>query len=358
MLEHDLAGAGRILGMPVPEGLLDVTDAMSLWLKKLAVDPTLQPWLARAMVLREAGVMVGHIGFHTAPGEEYLRPYAPGGVEFGFTVFSPFLRQGFAREASKALMGWAHQVHGVTSFVLSIRPDNVASQALAAGLGFVRIGSHIDDVDGLEDVLVHILGQPTTSPVSLRFPSSLSTRRLLLRRLQRADAQALCAYRSLPEVARYQSWKTFGPDDAARLLDDQQDRDIGIPGTWLQVAIVEAGTGQLIGDCGLHCLADEPRQFEIGVTLAPSRQGQGYATEALDCLVHYLFTALSARRIFATTDALNDPAAALFRRLGFRQEAHHIEHRAFKGTWTSEFVFALLAREWEMEKGSEKGARK
>jgi RimJ/RimL family protein N-acetyltransferase len=41
--------------------------------------------------------------------------------------------------------------------VLSIRPDNTASQALAAGLGFVRIGSHIDDVDGLEDILVHSL---------------------------------------------------------------------------------------------------------------------------------------------------------------------------------------------------------
>ncbi len=188
--------------------------------------------------------------------------------------------------------------------------------------------------------------------MSLRFPSSLPTRRLLLRRLQRADAQALCAYRSLPEVARYQSWETFGPDDAARLLDDQQDRDIGIPGTWLQVAIVEAGTGQLIGDCGLHCLYDEPRQFEIGVTLAPSRQGQGYATEALECLLHYLFTVLSARRIFATTDALNGPAAALFRRLGFRQEAHHIDHWAFKGTWTSEFVFAILAREWEMRSHS------
>lgn len=180
-----------------------------------------------------------------------------------------------------------------------------------------------------------------------RFPSLLPTRRLLLRRLQRNDAQALCAYRSLPEVARYQSWETFGPDDAARLLDDQQDRDIGIPGTWLQVAIVEAGTGQLIGDCGLHCLADEPRQFEMGVTLSPDRQGQGYATEALECLLHYLFTAVSARRISATTDVLNAPAAALFRRLGFRQEAHHIDHRAYKGTWTSEFVFALLAREWE-----------
>ena len=195
-------------------------------------------------------------------------------------------------------------------------------------------------------------GKETESPVSMRFPSLLPTRSLLLRRLQRDDAQALCAYRSLPEVARYQSWEKFGPDDAARLLDDQKDRDVGIPGTWLQVAIVENGTGQLIGDCGLHCLADEPRQFEIGVTLTPSRQGQGYATEALECLLHYLFTALSARRISAITDALNDPAVALFRRLGFRQEAHHIEQRAYKGTWTSEFVFALLAREWEMRSHS------
>jgi len=182
--------------------------------------------------------------------------------------------------------------------------------------------------------------------MSLRFPNSLPTSRLLLRRLQRADAQALCAYRSLPDVARYQSWETFGPDDAARLLDDQQHRDVGIPGTWFQVGIEETATGLLIGDCGLHCLADEARQFEIGVTLSPSRQGRGYATEALDGLLLYLFTDLSARRIFATTDVLNDPAATLFRRLGFRQEAHHIEHRPYKGTWTSEFVFALLDREW------------
>lgn len=182
--------------------------------------------------------------------------------------------------------------------------------------------------------------------MSQRFPSSLATPRLLLRRLQRADAQALCAYRSLPEVARYQSWETFGPEDAARLLDDQQDRDIGTPGTWLQVALVETTTGQLIGDCGLHCLADEPQQFEIGITLAHDQQGKGYATEALQCLLHHLFTALSARRITATTDALNTSAAALFRRLGFRQEAHHIEHRPYKGTLTSELVFALLAREW------------
>ena len=157
MLEHDLAGAGEILQARLPDGLLDSTDVIALRLRQLEADPTFQPWSLRAMVLRERHVMIGHIGFHTAPGDEYLRPYAPGGVEFGFTVYPPFLRQGYAREASIALMHWAHQVHDVRRFVLSIRPDNVASQALAAGLGFVRIGSHLDDVDGLEDILLHSL---------------------------------------------------------------------------------------------------------------------------------------------------------------------------------------------------------
>ena len=126
----------------------------------------------RALVLRERRVMVGCIGFRTAPGAEYLQPYSPGGVEFGFTVYPPFLRQGYAREASKALMHWAHQVHGVTRFVMIIRPDNTASQALAAGLGFVRIGSHIDEVDGLEDILEHRLSHDDAASSPITSPNS------------------------------------------------------------------------------------------------------------------------------------------------------------------------------------------
>ena len=97
--------------------------------------------------------MVGHIGFHTGPAPDYLEPYSPGAVEFGFEVFPDFRRQGFAREASVALMQWARQTHGVQKFVLSISPGNGPSQSLAQQLGFVRIGSHMDEVDGPEDVL-------------------------------------------------------------------------------------------------------------------------------------------------------------------------------------------------------------
>ena len=158
VLERDLAAAERITGYPVPDDLLESGDVLSLRLRQLETEPALQPWLLRGMALRESRVMIGHIGFHTAPAPEYLRPYAADAVEFGFTVYPPFRRRGFAREASMALMQWAQDAHGVTGFVLCIRPDNIASQALAAQLGFVRIGSHLDEVDGHEDVLERRLG--------------------------------------------------------------------------------------------------------------------------------------------------------------------------------------------------------
>lgn len=135
----------------------DVADVLSLRLAQLESKPELQPWLLRAMVLRESSVMIGHIGFHTAPGAAYLKPYSPGAVEFGFTVFPPHHRQGYAREASIAMMDWAHRDHGVTRFILCISPINIPSQSLAAQLGFIQIGSHLDEIDGPEDVLEYRL---------------------------------------------------------------------------------------------------------------------------------------------------------------------------------------------------------
>lgn len=168
----------------------------------------------------------------------------------------------------------------------------------------------------------------------------------------RGDAAAICGYRSLPDVARYQSWESFGPDDAERLIEGQREMEPGVPGTWLQLAIVEKATEVVVGDCGVHCRQDDPRQMELGVTLAPGQQGRGYATEVLGCVIDFVFGTLGKHRISATTDAENHRAAALFRRLGFRQEAHFVDHLWFKGHWGSEFVFGLLRREWESRQAS------
>jgi RimJ/RimL family protein N-acetyltransferase len=174
----------------------------------------------------------------------------------------------------------------------------------------------------------------------------LRSLRLTLRPVAHGDVAAMCAYRSLPEVARYQSWETFGPDAAAALVDAQAALRPGTPGTWFQLAIVVTATGVMAGDCGLHCLASDARQMEIGVTLAPAHSGNGYATEAIRSVLDFIFGELGVHRVTAVTDAANRPGARLFQRLGFRREAHFVDNVWFKGCWGSEFLFALLRREW------------
>lgn len=165
-LVRNLAEAERELGMTLPEEWPDgAADVLSLRLKQIEEDPTVQPWLLRAIALRDMPVMIGHIGFHEAPRFEPPHPLCPGAGEFGYTIFPPYRRRGYAREASLALMQWARQSMGLTRFVLSISPDNTASQALAAQLGFARIGSQMDEIDGLEDVLEF---RSETSPLAAK----------------------------------------------------------------------------------------------------------------------------------------------------------------------------------------------
>ena len=106
----------------------------------------------RALILPEAQAMVGHIRFHSRPDPDDLRPLAREAVEFGYNVFQPYRRRGYATEAAGAAMDWARAFFGVRRFVVSVSPDNTASLGVAARLGFSKVGQHIDEIDGVEDI--------------------------------------------------------------------------------------------------------------------------------------------------------------------------------------------------------------
>ncbi len=182
--------------------------------------------------------------------------------------------------------------------------------------------------------------------MTYQFVQPLVTTRLRLRRIQPGDEKAICRYRGLMDVARYQGWKTFNLEDAAQLIEEQSASEPGIPGTWFQLAIVESVGDLLIGDCGLYCWPDDPSQLELGITISPEHQRRGFATESLRCVLDYGFRELAMHRISAVTDDRNVAAAAVFRGLGFRLEGYFLEHRWFKGSWNSEYLFAILRREW------------
>ncbi|NOT01159.1 MAG: GNAT family N-acetyltransferase [Phycisphaerales bacterium] len=169
---------------------------------------------------------------------------------------------------------------------------------------------------------------------------------MTLRRLAMTDAAAIAAYRADPNVARYQSWETYSLAQAEELCRSQAAEVFGRPGSWFQLAIVRAGDDTLIGDCGLHFAADDPQQIEIGVTLSPSQQGRGLASEAVARILDLSFLTLNLHRVTARTDADNTKAAALFERLGFRREGLFRSCAMFKGVWCDELSFAMLEQEW------------
>jgi RimJ/RimL family protein N-acetyltransferase len=143
-VEGRRAEAESLIGAALPDSWPDAGARRTLGMRiaQVAEDPDSAEWLLRAMVEPATSRVAGYINFHGPPLE--------GRAEIGYTVFEPYRRRGYASEAAVAMMRWAHHNHGVGTFVVSISPTNAPSLALAAKLGFERIGTQIDDEDGEE----------------------------------------------------------------------------------------------------------------------------------------------------------------------------------------------------------------
>jgi RimJ/RimL family protein N-acetyltransferase len=174
----------------------------------------------------------------------------------------------------------------------------------------------------------------------------LESERLILRCFRDSDLAPFVAYRNDPEVARYQSWDSFEESEARAFIREMASAQPGVPGDWFQFAVESKEIGELIGDCALQVDGQEPYRAEIGFTLAREHQGNGFASEAVSCLLDYAFASLELHRIFAIADCRNEPSWRLLERVGMRQEGHFLENVWFKGEWSDEYLYAVLKDEW------------
>ena len=153
LVAGDRAEASRLTQCDLSNFPDDQLSIVAVRLKDLSDDADYLPWSLRVMALKPSLRFVGHFNFHSKPNADYLKELAPGAVEMGYFVLPEFRRQGLAEEAALGMMDWTARIHGVTRIVVSISPKNGPSVAMARKLGFARIGSHIDEEDGYEDIL-------------------------------------------------------------------------------------------------------------------------------------------------------------------------------------------------------------
>ncbi len=210
-------------------------------------------------------------------------------------------------------------------------------RVLAAGSAELRRGSQRPRV---RDVSARPVAG--VRPSAARYPSSamrvdthlepILTERLRLRRSRPEDAEDISAYRSDPDVHRYQGWERTDPAGIRAEIEAMAARVPGEPGGWVQFSVEERESGRLVGDVGLSPAEEEPGVIKVGYTIAPAFQGRGYATEAVGALVRYAFDVLEADVVRAYASAENVPSIRVAEKVGMRL-MERFEHRYGDEVW-------------------------
>jgi aminoglycoside 6'-N-acetyltransferase len=142
--------------------------------------------------------------------------------------------------------------------------------------------------------------------------------RIRLRRLREDDLSRFLAYRSDPAVARFQGWAPMSPAQAADTLHDYAACADHPAGAWRQFAIAAADDDGLLGDLGLW-LADDGREAEIGLSVAPAAQGQGVGAAAVRAVCDLLFAHTRVRCVRAAADTRNAACLRMLARAGLHE---------------------------------------
>jgi RimJ/RimL family protein N-acetyltransferase len=191
----------------------------------------------------------------------------------------------------------------------------------------------------------------TQSALRPRYP--VCTERLLLRPLTAHDADALLAYRGRVDVCRYVPFEPMTREVINERIASQWARtELTDEGQALTLGVEVAETGELVGDVVLFWHSRQHARGELGYVLNPDFGGRGYATEAANAILRLGFDGLGLHRIVARIDERNESSARLARRLNMREEARLVHNEFFKGEWSTELDFAMLADEWPAYRGA------
>jgi [ribosomal protein S5]-alanine N-acetyltransferase len=159
-----------------------------------------------------------------------------------------------------------------------------------------------------------------------------------LRRLRVEDLEDFHAYRSDPEVGRYQGWAVVDREAAAAFLLEMSSVEDLRRDDWIQLGIADPVTDRLLGDVGMH-LDAQGTAAEIGFTLAVAAQGRGLGLAAAHAAIELIWAASDAQIVHGITDARNTASIRTLERLGMDREA--AVAGVFRGEPCTEYVYRL-----------------
>ena len=176
----------------------------------------------------------------------------------------------------------------------------------------------------------------------------IRTERLILRAPRLSDADAAYARRSLPEVARYQDWEMpYTRERAEQSVAKAVALGEPVDGEGWNVTVVDAAAHDVIlGDVYVG-LSWGGRCGSFGYTFHPDHWGRGYATEAAQAIVGYLFAELDVSRVQASLHPDNVPSARVLEACGLVFEGLTIQSFWVGDECSDDMLYGATRADWQ-----------
>lgn len=160
------------------------------------------------------------------------------------------------------------------------------------------------------------------NPILLEFPEKIESERLYLRVCLPGDGKMV--YEAIQaSIEDFKKWLPF-----ANNTQSVEETEINIRKSYSQfllredirIHIFRKEDDVFIGSTGLHRINWDVRKFEIGYWCDSRYQKNGYMVEAIQRLVEFAFTDLSANRVEIRCDPENLNSRRIPEKLGFTLE--------------------------------------
>ena len=136
--------AGRDFTNP-HQNLVKESGPLGWRVPQVKVDPSVNKWFVRFIVLKESKEVIGSTSFHGVPDAE-------GMMEIGLGIEEAFRNQGYAREALAGMWKWVSAFPEVKTLRYTVSPENLPSIAVINYFGFGYKGQQMDEIDGPENI--------------------------------------------------------------------------------------------------------------------------------------------------------------------------------------------------------------
>ncbi len=174
----------------------------------------------------------------------------------------------------------------------------------------------------------------------------LESPRLVLRRFRSQDLRTAIEHEQDPRIMRYV--REIQPIEATRtkvagFLEPWRGGD----GEWLAIVIARRDDYRMLGMLALRITLIANQTVEIGYRLHPDHQRQGITFEACHRLLTWMFRSIRVRKVIAHCVPENVASWRLMEKLGMQREGILRQHSTLHGAWIDEYLYGLLAHEWQ-----------